>query len=152
MYHTVRFCHLEYKPNHNPGDIITRGEMVGKMGSTGQSTAAHLHIDCVRGSYQHVWSLEDMENFVVLPAPKQLNLFIDGELFGNDIHITSYYNDPDYLKERGKTHLAYDVVPLNRHESRENYFIFWNRSKNGKVLSCGWNDGYGFYINVGFWA
>ena len=152
MNYTVRFCHLEFKPNWEPGQIIFRGEKIGKMGNTGKSSAAHLHVDCVRGSYEYVWSLSDMEDLVVIPAPKQLNLFIDNELFDHEILITSYYNDPNYLKLYGKTHLAYDVVPLNRRDTDDNYWIHWNRSMNGKVLSCGWDDGYGYYINIGYWV
>ena len=48
MTYTVRFAHLAETPNLHIGSRIKRGDIVGKMGNTGQSTAIHLHIETTR--------------------------------------------------------------------------------------------------------
>ena len=40
---TVRFAHLKTKPPLRLGQVIRRGDLIGTMGNTGASTAAHLH-------------------------------------------------------------------------------------------------------------
>ena len=149
MTHTVRFCHLEHKPTLNIGDVVKRGDIVGRMGNTGQSSGAHLHIDCVEGMHSMVWRLGQMEANVITPSIRQLNYFIDDELFNTPHEITTYYGCPDYMKLYNKVHCAYDVVPKNRDR---NYFdIFWNRSKHGTITAIGYDDiGYGWYINISF--
>lgn len=152
MKYTVRYAHLERIPMWKPGDGIQKGRKVGRMGNTGQSTAPHLHIDCVEGEQLTNWRLTDTEKNLLQSAHKQLNWFIDDELFGTDIHITSYYNDPIYFHRFGKVHLAYDVVPENRHQTRDNWDIYWNRSAVGICLAVGHDRGYGNYILIGFEA
>lgn len=45
---TVSYCHLS-KPLVKAGQIVTAGEPVGLTGSTGRSTAPHLHLTLKRG-------------------------------------------------------------------------------------------------------
>ena len=90
MTYTVRYAHLEKVPGFIPGDRIKPEEFIGRMGSTGKSTAAHLHIDCVEGEQKKNWSLSDMEKWKIPPAHRQLNYFIDSGLFQTPLHITSY--------------------------------------------------------------
>lgn len=152
MRYTVRYAHLEHLPEHKIGDAVGRGSALGYMGNSGASDGAHLHIDCIEGFRASRWRLSEMENGTVIPAPKQLNYFIDDELFNHRIHITTYYADPAYMAQRKKLHLAYDVVPLNRRESKNNFTIYWNRSFPGVVLSAGDDNAYGNFIHIGFEA
>jgi hypothetical protein len=76
------------------------------MGSSGQSTAAHLHIDCVEGHQVVPYKLRDSTSGTIKPSKKQLDFFIDKELFGVDVIITTGYNDPDYRELFGKEHPA----------------------------------------------
>lgn len=150
MKHTVRYTHLEKMPILKVGDKVYTGDKIGKMGNTGASTAPHLHFDCVRGERSSMYTLAQMANEEVKACPIQTNYFIDDQLFKTKIHITTYYNDPEYLRIFGKTHLAYDVVPKNRHVTDANYTIYWNRSMTGTVTAVGYDKGYGYYVMIKF--
>ena len=82
MKYTQRFCHLAENPDIPIMEPIHRGDIIGRMGSTGKSTAPHVHTDGVEGYKGMVYHLTDMEHGFVKPAPRQCALFIDGELFG----------------------------------------------------------------------
>ena len=40
-----RYCHLKEQSNLKVGNTIKRGDIIGIMGSTGNSTGNHLHLD-----------------------------------------------------------------------------------------------------------
>ena len=147
---TLRVAHLESKPAYKVGDKITRGMKIGRMGNTGKSTAAHAHMDVVDGVVRKHFYLSDM--FVKMrPNKRQLDYFIDNELFGVRPVITVEYDCPKYKKTQGVRHPAYDVVPFNRHQTTDNFDIFWNRSKEGTVELILDNDvGYGHCIYISF--
>ncbi len=148
MKYTYRFAHLEKKPDYNVGHIFKPNEIIGFMGNTGQSTGAHLHIDCARGEITSPFSLSDFEE-KIKPEPRQLLYMIDEGLFGVPPVITTGYADPEYFKIYKKVHYGFDVVPFNRKISKENYKIRWNRSMNGKVvLIVDDEKGYGHCVYV----
>ena len=160
--YTVRFAHLEEIPIPKVGDIIFQGDKVGRMGSTGKSTANHLHIDVVEGLVNRIIRLKEIgyeESKAYLPNIEQLNHFIDDELFGIKPLITTYFYDPQYKIDWDKDHPGYDVVPIDRLEKdrytdlkKEHYNVYWNRSKTGVILAVGFDEGYGNYILIGFEA
>jgi len=153
MKYTVRFAHLEKPPELKVGDRVKNGDIIGVMGTSGQSTATHLHIDCVRGSHNKKYQLYEMDDGDLIPAPKQLLYFIDRDLFGIDPFITTPYAELDYFKSRAKVHHGFDVVPVNRKTTRENYRIRWNRSMVGNVsLVVDDPSGYGHCIYITFEA
>ena len=150
--YTVRFAHLEEIPIPKPGDIIFRGDKVGRMGNTGKSTAAHLHIDVVETLVNRIIRLKDIgyeEGKAYQPNIEQLNYFIDDELFGIDPVITTYFYDPKYIIDWNKNHPGYDLVPSD-YDTMDHYNIYWNRSKTGIILAVGCDNGYGNYILIGF--
>lgn len=150
MKYTVRFAHLAEPPKWKIGDKLTRGNMIGIMGSTGQSTAAHLHIDCVVGEIKTTFKLIDIGTRYA-PDQKQLDYFIDNELFGVKPVITTSFLDPEYKKLFGKDHPAYDVVPIDRKEKEAHNHIYWNRSIPGVVsLIVNQPQGYGHCIYITF--
>jgi len=129
--YTVRYAHLEYLPEFRVGDIIREGTFIGRMGNTGKSDGAHLHIDCVEGIQNEKYRLMDIMMGTPKSAKVQLDYFIDGLLFKNRLVITTKYLDPDYKITYGKDHPAYDVVPKD--PTMRN--IYWNRSKVGFVTA-----------------
>ncbi len=152
MKYTVRYAHLEKQSELTKNQLITSGDKIGVMGNTGASNGAHLHIDCIEGYHSSVYYLWEMSGGGLIPAPRQLNYFIDNGIFKSQILITTHYNDPVYMYITKKLHTAYDIVPLNRHETKEDYGIHWNRSMPGEVLGVGFDDDYGYYVNIGFEA
>ncbi len=151
MYYTVRYAHLQELPEDQKypiGHIIHRGDVIGEMGNSGQSTGPHLHIDVVYGRQDRIYTLEDMEAGSPEPALRQLNYFIDDELFRSQFVITTYIGDVDYMKKRKKLHLAYDIIPTKAVKK-----IYWNRSMTGKVIAkLSHPEGYGNVILVGYEA
>jgi len=130
--------------------MLKRKDTIGMMGNTGQSTANHLHIDCVEGYVSEIYHQYQIYNKQLTPSPEQLLFFIDEELFGIEPIITTGYADVDYFHKRKKVHYGYDVVPTDRFKTKEHFGIIWNRSKEGILLSSGYNDDYGYYMNIGF--
>jgi hypothetical protein len=137
MKYSVRYAHLDSKPYVSVGETVKSGNLIGVTGNTGASDGVHLHIDCVHGYQKEPWKLYDMEIGKKKPCPKQLNYFIDDDLFMSPICITTPYCDAEYMRNYKKLHCAYDVVP----EDRESYNIHWNRSKLGKVLYSDFDSG-----------
>lgn len=80
MKYTARFAHLKESPTWKEGCAIKPDDIIGIMGSTGQSTALHLHIDCVVGEIKTPYKLADIGKRFA-PSEKQLDYFIDSDLF-----------------------------------------------------------------------
>jgi len=154
MYYTVRYAHLESIPNLSVGEPLTYGDLIGRMGSTGQSKHNHLHIDVVEGLHNVIIRLKDIsERGVAKPSEKQLNYFIDKDLFKVTPYITTPYMSEKYKEIYGKDHPAIDCVPIDRHSTDEHFDIFWNRSKTGTVIAVGFDEhGYGNYALIIFHA
>jgi hypothetical protein len=145
MKYTVRFAHLS-AVFVKEGDAVNTGDVIGRMGNTGQSTGAHLHIDCVNGDVRNRYTLADVEAGTPESALRELNYFIDDDLFKTKLKITTYYGEPDYQKAFKKLHCGYDVIPLSG-DCR----IYWNRSAHGKVTNILHEDaGYGNCVYVCF--
>lgn len=156
MIYTYRFAHLAAAPKYTEGDTVRRGDIIGIMGSTGQSTANHLHIDCIVGKVSRPYKLADIGTRYA-PDKKQLDYFIDEELFGIKPFITTQFLDQQYKIDFKKDHPAYDVVPIDREHwengkligSKDHFAIHWNRSKPGKVtLVVDQPAGYGHCIYI----
>ena len=150
--YTVRYAHLEIPSLLVEGDLVMGSDTIGKMGNTGSCTANHLHIDVVEGFINKIIRLSEIGyDKEYIPNLKQLNYFIDKNLFDFEILITTYFGDPTYSSPY--IHHGYDVVPENRHyEPGRNSLIYWNRSKTGIVLKAGHDNGYGNYVLIGFEA
>lgn len=149
---TVRFAHLDYLPHWKIGETISEGNMVGRMGRSGQSTADHLHIDLTKGSNAHLYSLHDIENDKPEAGPlKQLLYFLDDKLFCVSLVVTTAYAELEYWNLLHKIHHGFDVVPEDRRSTKDHYDIYWNRSVKGKVIRVA-NDpyGYGYHICIAF--
>lgn len=150
MLFTAMYAHLESKPDLAEGQLLRRGAKIGKMGNTGKSTANHLHLGLINGIHGSLWRLANIH-----PSrdhSKQTAYFIDAELFGIEPHITTFYCDSRYNDGKGNwiNHPCYDIVPADRHISDKHFNIFWNRSMPGEVLTSGYDDGYGYYVLIGF--
>jgi hypothetical protein len=149
MKYTVRFAHMESAPKYKIGDTINQGDPIGIMGTSGQSTAIHLHIDCARGEQKKPYQLYEMDDGDIIPAPKQLLYFIDKDLFGVAPLITTTYAEFAYFFERAKVHHGFDVVPIDRKTTKDHYAIKWNRTNPGKVsLIVDDPKGYGHCIYI----
>lgn len=150
MIYTVRYCHLEHASKLKIGDRLKYGDHIGRMGNTGQSTGAHLHLDGVKGSPKWLFKMHDIEIGILEPIPlRQLNYFIDKDLFKYDYEITTFYGDPRYQSKFKKVHYGIDIIPK---DGNPEYFdIYWNRTKEGNVIFKGHDHkSYGHFIYIGF--
>lgn len=155
MIYTVRYCHLEFIPDFLKGARIPKGMKIGRMGSTGKSSAPHVHMDIIQGVETEVYRLADISGHIsdLDALMRQYYYFLDTEIFKFPLFITSYFGDPDYINNgEYEFHPAYDFVPENRHYSTDNFDIYWNRTKVGKVVSVGYDDAYGYYISIAYEA
>lgn len=159
MKYTIRFAHMATLPKYKKGDKINSGDVIGTMGSTGQSTANHVHTDCVEGEQCEQYKLVDLSNGNKTPSKKQLDYFIDKDLFGVNPLITTQYDDPEYRTKYGKWHKGYDVVPIDREHwesgkligTKDHYGIHNNRSFALTVSLVGYDqNGYGNFIQLTF--
>jgi murein DD-endopeptidase MepM/ murein hydrolase activator NlpD len=151
MTYTVRFAHLLERPPLMVGAVVKHGDKVGTMGSSGQSTAPHVHADCVDGAISRAYTLAEIEAGDPKPSPRQMNHFIDKDLFSIDPFITTYYADPEYQRTLKKVHHGYDLVPVDRHKTKAHHGIKWNRSFPGRVVRVGFDPkGYGHHIQIAF--
>lgn len=156
MIYTVRYAHLQNQPDLSIGSIVKHGDVIGVMGNTGQSVGAHLHIDLIEGAHPLLYRLSDI-GYSIVDSKKysanlrELNYFIDKDLFQFPYEITTYFGDPRYNEKFNKDHPAYDVVPTDRHTSDNHKTIYWNRSFTGYVINKGFDkNGYGNYIQIKF--
>jgi len=129
------------------------GIKLGVMGTTGLSTAEHVHIGVFKGLWYELPRLSHIDN-LQYSSKSQLDWFVknsngsmDNELLGGDLKITTEYDCPDYFKKYGWHHLGYDV---SRMDGTKNPYIFWNRTFNGRVLKSGWDNFYGNYALIGY--
>ena len=129
------------------GDLVTPkltwadATKIGKMGSTGISTGAHLHIGVVEGIQPNLWRLGDMAKGNPKPSKQQTDFFIDNTLFEYPILTTMTWLGYE-------NHYAYDVVPQNRQLTQANFDVMWNRSFAGRVIKTGFDSAYGNYVII----
>jgi murein DD-endopeptidase MepM/ murein hydrolase activator NlpD len=152
MKYTIRFAHMADIPNVKVGDTVTPGMLIGVMGTSGQSTAPHLHTDCIEGAVSGPYKLADIGT-KYRPAKEQLDFFIDNGLFGVFPVITTGFMDKEYRRVYGKDHPAYDVVPIDRFKTKEHFGIHWNPSFNGVASLIVYQpESYGHCLYVTFGA
>lgn len=149
--YTVRFAHLA-ETALKVGDRLLYSMRVGIMGNSGsEKTGIHLHIDCTEGENTFRYGLADIMRGRPRPNKKQLDYFIDVDLFHFRPIVTTGYLDEEYKKLFGKEHPAYDVVPEDRHQTRDHFAIYWNRTRAGTVIRLDTADpGYGLCVYVCF--
>jgi hypothetical protein len=152
MILTARYAHLDGLPRWKVGETIHENTIIGRMGNSGQSTAAHLHFDVTRGENAGMYSLHDIESDKPAAAPiKQILYFLDDDLFIVPLVVTTAYAELDYYLQTRKVHHGFDLVPIDRRVTKDHYDIHWNRSMKGRVIRVA-NDpyGYGYHINIMF--
>jgi len=148
LLYTVRYAHLEGPSPLDLKATVKRGNVVGVMGDSGQSTGPHLHIDCVQDKQDSLYRLNDIYANDPMADFKQLAHFIDEELGAGPFRITTHIYDYRYKsKGKWKPHPGYDVVVETTHKR-----LYWNRSMDGAVILKGHDSGYGHYVCVAFRA
>ncbi len=154
MKYTVRFAHMFKRSPLKVGDSVAFGDLIGIMGSTGQSKHNHVHMDLVEGFVKKIIRLKQIgEDKKYIPSYTQLMYFFDKDLFGIEPVLTTPYMDPEYRAIFGKDHPAIDLVPIDRHYTTDHFNFSWNRIKvkNTEVLFNLFDkNGYGNTVGIGF--
>lgn len=149
--YTALFAHLSELPDLSVGDIVKYGDYLGKMGNTGHSNGAHLHLGVVKGKVSEPWWLHEAttaSDSKYIPNKRELEFFASGkDLFKNK---NTWYKARITTDWGGyKNHYALDLVDDNKiYDSQAS--IHWNRSFNGVVVDIGdyGNKRYGKYVLV----
>ena len=154
MKYSVRYAHMNEASPLEIGDSISYGDFIGVMGTTGQSKWPHTHLDLVKGFVKIIIRLSEIGPFKKYkPCKKQLDYFLDDDLYRCKLEITTPYLDKGYEKTFKKKHHAYDLVPKDRHTSKEHFNMYWNRNKvkNTEVLINTFDkNGYGYVVAIGY--
>lgn len=67
------YAHLyEHSVTVKSGDAVEQGQVIGKMGSSGQSTGAHLHFEVREGANQHSSTVDPL-NYISAETPRTLS-------------------------------------------------------------------------------
>lgn len=161
--YTAKYAHLESLPALKVGQIIKRGDKIGRMGNTGSSTANHLHRGLIKGFHSKIWRLSEIE--IDKEHAEQSVKFLNHYLFGIEPYVTSHYCDYRYNDRKGNWifHPCFDVVPIDRHKKdkksgellKDHFDIFWSEEQPGQILFVGQDfkditKGYGYTVLIGY--
>ena len=58
----VGFMHMEFRSHLRQGDYVSKGDLIGYVGNTGESYGAHLHILMIDDS--HTWGRKSSDNTI----------------------------------------------------------------------------------------
>lgn len=64
--YTTLYAHLHQKPLVKVGDEVKKGEHIGYMGTTGNSTGVHLHFEIYKGYYRFPYA-ENPRDYIEFP-------------------------------------------------------------------------------------
>jgi hypothetical protein len=100
----IRYCHLN-RIEVRPGDIVDIGTLIGTMGSTGNSTHCHLHLDILKKK-PNLWRFYTQD---------VLDWFIDPVWFinnykGDDMSETMIIEVKDYNRLRKASELGDKLI------------------------------------------
>lgn len=151
MKYTVLYAHLA-KTYVKKGQILNRGDVIGKQGNTGESFGEHLHIAVVNGTVPSGWSLDQaVPGGKYEPNRRQLDFFFGSDLYNPkaDPNDKSGIKMGNYGWGSYSNHYAYDTI---RGTGGLGPDIYWNRSMPGEVLGVYDHrpNGKGIFVVVGY--
>lgn len=158
--YTSLWGHMEEESPLSIGQLVYPGDYIGRMGSSGRSTANHCHLGLIEGMRSFLFRMKDVR--LTEEIMLQLGYFVENTEHENGVldelysifkvptFITSYIGDPEYFRILGDFHKGYDIVPVNRHkEPGKNFDMHWPRTKTGQVMNKGFDEkGYGHYVLI----
>ena len=142
MNFTVLYGHNE-KVYKRVGDLVSTNDIIAKMGNTGLSSGAHIHIAVAEGIITDInlMRLNKLNSGITKPNKEQCEYFAMNDL-ADSVRITTPYLDKSYEATYKIKHPAIDLVATPKDYK-------WNRSFKGKVVAVGSNDkGYGNWIMI----
>ncbi len=109
------------------GDIVEQGQVIGKVGNTGNSTGAHLHFEIYIGGSSHEFRVDPL-NYVSPNEPRPLSnnitTFIKAIEGGTSGSYVSGDNYVVYAGNDGTLKAGYGVVLVDKNGNKlyENYY------------------------------
>ena len=133
-FRTFRFCH-QHPAYLKIGDKGGKGTKIFRMGKEG-TNAAHVHVDVGIGHHKQM-SRSMLSNRIIVPDRDLLYSLVSDDLFGVRPIITTHFMDPTYKPRFGVDHPGLDLVPFNRHQTDENYEVYWPLDHVFEVIDIG---------------
>lgn len=127
------------------GQVVKTGDILARMGNTGYSTGAHVHLSVVQGEHTNIndMRLSMLNSARTIPDKQQCDYFVMDDLCDNGIEITTQYLEEQYRNMFGIDHPAYDLVVNSSDKTYK-----WNRSWEGLVVAKGHDNAYGNYLMI----
>lgn len=136
----TKYAHMKYTPLVSVGQTVSQGQVIGEMGSTGDSTGQHLHFEILRGT-TNMWAASTH-------AVNPLN-YIDND-YNPPSDPTYHTYDGSWAWIRIDSASGADKVNLFGHPG---YGLLTNKANNGsayKVYDKQKSDVDGrYYYNIG---
>lgn len=150
----------ELNKNLKVGSVLEEGDLIGIMGSTGNSTGNHVHVTAAKGRVSRAFYRADYNNGSIVPLEAETNSFKSNKLFYHKgtyvpalVSYSDYYkSNNDFYQWRGdRYHFGVDLITSNSYLDANRPEVRWPKKVKATVIAMGDDRnvtslGYGWWI------
>ena len=153
-----RLCHLKDTPLVKVGDWVTRGQLVGYCGTSGNSSGPHLHYDIFNQNnnwyvYTSGWSIAKVKSVFTNPG-----VYIKNKIPMDNSYPLLGYKFLQWVRNPGYYHPGIDCNGVNDLgkpvyspvEGRVRFVAgtSWVKNWLKKLILINWNHGFGNFVVI----